>query len=287
MVVQAYILIQTEVGKAAAVAREIAEHQGRHPGRGRHRPVRRDRPRRGQERRRARQAGRREGAGRRRHHPDADLPGRPPLSRSRRRLAPARRGRRRRPPCSPALRSSRVADPSPVRRCPTPPCAGPRPRPCAAPAPALPDEVDGPTPRHTDAARRPAPPPGATRPSCCAAASAARPGSAPTAQVIEVDGVELVASTELAPAYVFTTVGRGTYVRCGCPGRCPRSEATAPLVDLGRTPWRRPRCRPADRGRGSAQAGGAAQRGLHQPVDQRRVVEPGWPPTSAGTSTPA
>ena len=80
MVVQAYILIQTEVGKAAAVAREIAEHQGRHARRGRHRALRRDRPRRGQERRRARQAGRREGAERRRHHPHPDLPGGPPLS---------------------------------------------------------------------------------------------------------------------------------------------------------------------------------------------------------------
>ena len=37
MTVQAYILIQTEVGKAAAVAAEIAAHQGRHDGRGRHR----------------------------------------------------------------------------------------------------------------------------------------------------------------------------------------------------------------------------------------------------------
>ena len=47
MVVQAYILIQTEVGKAANVAGEIAPDQGRHPRRGRHRPLRRHRARRG------------------------------------------------------------------------------------------------------------------------------------------------------------------------------------------------------------------------------------------------
>ena len=54
MVVQAYILIQTDVGKAAEVAREIADGQGRDAGRGRHRTVRRDRARRGPQRRRAR-----------------------------------------------------------------------------------------------------------------------------------------------------------------------------------------------------------------------------------------
>ena len=82
MTVQAYILIQTEVGKAANVASQIAEHRGRHARRRRHRPVRRDRPRRGAQRRRARQAGRRPGAEHRGHHPHADLPGRPPLIRA-------------------------------------------------------------------------------------------------------------------------------------------------------------------------------------------------------------
>ncbi len=59
MVVQAYILIQTEVGKAADVAKSIAEVKRCDARRGRDRSVRRDRPRRGPQRRRAGQARRR------------------------------------------------------------------------------------------------------------------------------------------------------------------------------------------------------------------------------------
>jgi len=56
-------------------------------------------------------------------------------------------------------------------------------------------------------------------------------GLTATSQVIEVDGVEWFL-TEPAPPYVFTTVGRGTYLRVRVPRSVPRSEATAPLVDL-------------------------------------------------------
>ena len=47
MSVHAYVLIQTEVGKAADVARQVDAIDGRRRGRGRHRPLRRDRPGRG------------------------------------------------------------------------------------------------------------------------------------------------------------------------------------------------------------------------------------------------
>ena len=52
-----------------------------------------------------------------------------------------------------------------------------------------------------------------------------------TSQVVEVDGVEWFL-TEPAPPYVFTTVGRGTYLQVRVPSSVPRSEATAALVDL-------------------------------------------------------
>jgi hypothetical protein len=52
-----------------------------------------------------------------------------------------------------------------------------------------------------------------------------------TSQVVEVDGVEWFL-TEPAPPYVFTTVGRGTYLQVRVPRSVPRSAATAPLVDL-------------------------------------------------------
>ena len=81
MVVQAYILIQTEVGKAATRRRADRRHLRRHPRRGRHRPLRRHRPRRGPQRRRARQARHRQDPGRPGHHPHPDLHGRPRLSR--------------------------------------------------------------------------------------------------------------------------------------------------------------------------------------------------------------
>ena len=79
MSVNAYILIQTEVGKAAVGRRGDRRARRRHQRRGRHRPVRRHRARRGRDRRRARQARRRQRPGGRRHHPHADLPGRAPL----------------------------------------------------------------------------------------------------------------------------------------------------------------------------------------------------------------
>jgi hypothetical protein len=56
-------------------------------------------------------------------------------------------------------------------------------------------------------------------------------GLTATSQVVEVNGVEWFL-TEPAPAYVFTTVGRGTYVQVRVPRSVLRSEATAPLVDL-------------------------------------------------------
>ena len=120
MVVQAYILIQTDVGKAAEVATGHRPGQGRHPRRGRHRSLRRDRARRGPQRRRARQAGRREGAEPRRHHPHADLPGRAHLTSlthctpTAPRVRPDTGRRRRRPPCACAARPVRRASPTTV-----------------------------------------------------------------------------------------------------------------------------------------------------------------------------
>jgi hypothetical protein len=56
-------------------------------------------------------------------------------------------------------------------------------------------------------------------------------GLTSTSEVVEVDGVEWFLS-EPAPPYVFTTVGRGTYLQVRVPGSVPRAQATAPLVDL-------------------------------------------------------
>jgi hypothetical protein len=56
-------------------------------------------------------------------------------------------------------------------------------------------------------------------------------GLAATSQVVEVNGVEWYL-TEPTPPYVFTAVGRGTYVQVRVPRSVPRSEATAPLVGL-------------------------------------------------------
>jgi hypothetical protein len=58
-------------------------------------------------------------------------------------------------------------------------------------------------------------------------------GLTATSQVIEVNGVEWFL-TEPTPPYVFTTVGRGTYLQVRVPGSVPRSAATAPLVGLAR-----------------------------------------------------
>jgi hypothetical protein len=55
----------------------------------------------------------------------------------------------------------------------------------------------------------------------------------PTSQVVEVDGVEWFL-TEPSPPYVFTTVGRGTYLQVRVPRSVPRAAATAALVDLAR-----------------------------------------------------
>ena len=80
MVVQAYILIQTDVGKAAEVAKAIAQVKGVTLAEDVTGPydviVRAE----ATQRRRARQARRVEGADPRRHHAHADVPGRPHLS---------------------------------------------------------------------------------------------------------------------------------------------------------------------------------------------------------------
>ena len=301
MVVQAYILIQTEVGKAAAVAREIAERQGRHAGRGRHRPVRRDRPRRGQERRRARQDGRREGAGRRRHHPDADLPRRPPLSRLGALRPPAAaaasavvcalaalawRGRRWHRPSRGLLVAGRPVASVPARR------SG------AAAVRALHDALPSDGRRPTRAAHRRPP---STRtaawgdPAGRAALRGrhARPGSTPTSELIEVDGVDVVPRRARPRRTSSPTVGRGAYLEVRVPGGSP---------GRGRRSW--PSCRPwsptpsarpgqlarsgrADGSRASAQAGSrrsarSAPAGRPAPGSRARS-----PPTAAGTSTPA
>ena len=56
-------------------------------------------------------------------------------------------------------------------------------------------------------------------------------GLTATSQVLEVQDVEWFL-TERPRAYVFTTVGRRTYVELRVPRATPRTEATAPLVDL-------------------------------------------------------
>jgi hypothetical protein len=56
-------------------------------------------------------------------------------------------------------------------------------------------------------------------------------GLTPTAEIIEVNGVEWFLS-ESRRGYTFTTVGRVAYVELTVPSAVERSEATAPLVDL-------------------------------------------------------
>ena len=56
-------------------------------------------------------------------------------------------------------------------------------------------------------------------------------GLRPTSEVIEVNDVEWYL-TEPTPPYVFTTVGRGTYVELRVPASVPRADATGPLADL-------------------------------------------------------
>jgi hypothetical protein len=79
--VTAYILVQTEVGKAAQVAKDIIDITGVQQAQAITGPLRRDRPRRSSEHRRARPAGGRTRAGSRRHHPHAHLSSGAPLVR--------------------------------------------------------------------------------------------------------------------------------------------------------------------------------------------------------------
>ena len=56
-------------------------------------------------------------------------------------------------------------------------------------------------------------------------------GLTPTSEVLEVEGVEWFLVDGPA-GYSFTTVGRRANVELTVPAKVPRSEATAPLVDL-------------------------------------------------------
>ena len=56
-------------------------------------------------------------------------------------------------------------------------------------------------------------------------------GLAADSELIEVDGVSWYLA-EPSPPYVFTAVGRGTFVQVRVPRAVPRDRATAPLVDL-------------------------------------------------------
>ena len=166
MVVQAYILIQTEVGKAAAVARQIAELKGVTQAEdvtGPYDVIVRAEAKNVDELGKLVVAKVQSVDG---HHPDADLPGRPPLSR--------RRTRPRRSPTLAALRSRGSPAPCapavpPVARSPPVPAA----RAAAAVSPAAGRRS---LRRSTDAARRDAGLPGVTAAwgsprSSCAAAS--------------------------------------------------------------------------------------------------------------------
>ena len=79
MAVTAYVLIQTEVGKAAYVAQQVRGHRRRGVGRGRHRPLRRDRAHPGRLGRRPRPHGGEPHPAHRGDHPDRDVPRREPL----------------------------------------------------------------------------------------------------------------------------------------------------------------------------------------------------------------
>ena len=56
-------------------------------------------------------------------------------------------------------------------------------------------------------------------------------GLAADSELIQVDGVSWYLA-EPSPPYVFTVVGRGTFVQVRVPRAVPRDRATAPLVDL-------------------------------------------------------
>jgi hypothetical protein len=57
------------------------------------------------------------------------------------------------------------------------------------------------------------------------------PGLTATSEVVEVNGVGWFL-TERPRGFVFTTVGRTTYVEVRVPAGTPREQATGPLVDL-------------------------------------------------------
>ena len=101
---------------------------------------------------------------------------------------------------------------------------------CARLHDALPDGLDGRDARDTE--------PASDRtaawgdPSLVLRCGVPRPaGLAADSELVEVDGVAWYL-TPGSPPYVFTTVGRGTYVELTVPSSVPRAEATAPLVDL-------------------------------------------------------
>jgi hypothetical protein len=57
-------------------------------------------------------------------------------------------------------------------------------------------------------------------------------GLGPASEILEVEGVEWFL-VESGAGYTFTTVGRAANVELTVPAEVDRSEATAPLVDLG------------------------------------------------------
>ena len=217
MVVQAYILVQTNVGKAAEVASAIGAIQGVTLAEDVTGPydviVRAE----AVQRRRARPAGRRPGADGARHHPDGDLPRRPHLSRS----APARRRPvgwsalgvllRRHAARSPAAPRGRVPDPLPhptqrhgLRR-----GDGRPPRDGAGPAAPY-----GRAGRH----RRRVGPAGRSR---CGAGVQQPPGLSHGSECFEVNGVGWFAE-EAEGGYLFTTIGRPAFVEVARARRATR-----------------------------------------------------------------
>ena len=101
---------------------------------------------------------------------------------------------------------------------------------CARLHDALPSDVDGRDERDVT--------PASTRtaawgsPAVVLRCGVARPGGlTATSEVVEVDGVSWFLD-ERPTAYVFTTVGRGTYVQVRVPSSVPRTDATSPLVGL-------------------------------------------------------
>jgi hypothetical protein len=95
---------------------------------------------------------------------------------------------------------------------------------------ALPEQVDGRDRRDTEPASDRTAAWG--NPALVLRCGVPRPaGLSPTSEVIEVNGVGWFLAERKA-AYVFTTVGRRTYVEVRVPASTPREQATAPLADL-------------------------------------------------------